>query len=109
MPAEGRRRTEQERGFTSRPPWYGIRDSVSGQITDLGPNIITVSPGSESGGGGGPVDAEMVSTLIPKDTENIAALPSAKAASSNVSTGALVNGKSVQFWGVDPPTTRSAR
>ena len=35
----------------------GIRESVSGQITDLGPNLITVSPGSEEGDGGGIIDA----------------------------------------------------
>ncbi len=80
----------------------GIRDSVSGQITDLGPNIVTVSPGSESSGNGGAVDAEMTSTLTPEDTKNVAALPSVEAASSNVATGAFVEGKSAQFSGVDP-------
>ena len=79
----------------------GINNSISGQITDLGPNIITVSPGSESGSGGA-VDAEMVSTLTPEDAERVAALPSVKAASSNVATGAFVEGKSAQFSGVDP-------
>ncbi|QIN77436.1 FtsX-like permease family protein [Rubrobacter marinus] len=80
----------------------GIRDSVSGQITDLGPNIVTVSPGSESADGGGAIDAEMVSTLTPQDTRNVAALPSVKAASSNAATGAFVDGKGVQLSGVDP-------
>lgn len=41
----------------------GIRESVSGQITNLGPNLITVSPGSEEGDDGGIIDAEMASTL----------------------------------------------
>src|SRR3712207_4408666 len=77
----------------------GIRDSVSGQITDLGPNIITVSPGSESDDGGA-IDAEMTSTLTQKDADRVAALPSVKAASSNVATGAFLEGKSAQFSGV---------
>jgi putative ABC transport system permease protein len=80
----------------------GIRDSISGQITDLGPNIITVSPGSESSGNGGPVDAKMTSTLTQGDADRIAALPTVKAASSNVATGAFLEGKSTQFSGVDP-------
>ena len=79
----------------------GINNSISGQITDLGPNIITVSPGSESGSGGA-VDAEMVSTLTPDDAEKVAALPSVKAASPNVATAGFVGDKSLQFSGVDP-------
>ena len=79
----------------------GIQNSVSGQITDLGPNIITVSPGSGLDDDGA-IDAEMTSTLTPRDTQNVAELPSVKAASSNVATGAFVGGKSVQLSGVDP-------
>jgi putative ABC transport system permease protein len=79
----------------------GINDSISGQITNLGPNIITVSPGTESGGGG-TLDAEMVSTLTPRDADKVAALPSVKAASSNTATAASVEGKSLQLSGVDP-------
>ena len=80
----------------------GIRDSVSGQITDLGPNLITVSPGAGSDEDGGAIDAEMTSTLTQGDTENVAALPSVEAASSNVATSALVEGNSVRFSSVDP-------
>ncbi len=80
----------------------GIRESVSGQITDLGPNLITVSPGSEEGDGGGIIDAEMASTLTPQDAWNVAALPAVKAASAIVATRATVEGESVQFMGVDP-------
>lgn len=79
----------------------GIQKSVSGQITDLGPNLITVTPGQESDGGGA-IEAEMASTLTKQDAENVAALPAVKAASANVGTSALVEGKSVQFSGVDP-------
>ena len=80
----------------------GIQNSVSGQITDLGPNIITVSPGSGfDDDDGGAIDAEMTSTLTPQDARNVAELPSVKAASSNVTTGAFVEGKSVQLSGVD--------
>jgi ABC-type antimicrobial peptide transport system permease subunit len=83
----------------------GISNSVSAQITDLGPNLITVSPGggASPGGGpeGGPLGAVSTSTLTPEDTRSITKLPSVKAASSNVSTGGLVEGKSVQLSGVD--------
>ncbi len=89
----------------------GIRDSVSGQITDLGPNLITVIPGSGSAPGngppdGGPLAADAASTLTAEDTKDVAGLPSVEAASSNVSTGGLVEGETVQFSGVDPSFAR---
>ncbi len=80
----------------------GIRESVSGQITDLGPNLITVSPGSEEGDEGGIIDAEMASTLTLGDARSVASLPAVKAASAVVATRALVGGESVGFMGVDP-------
>ncbi len=80
----------------------GVRESVSGQITNLGPNIITVSPGSEEGDDGGIIEAEMASTLTPQDARSVAALPTVKAASSVVAMRASAEGKSVQFMGVDP-------
>ena len=82
----------------------GIQASVSGQITDLGPNLITIAPGGGSGpdGDSGPFGAAATSTLTPKDTARVAELPSIDAASSNVSVGGLVGEKSVQFSGVDP-------
>jgi putative ABC transport system permease protein len=42
----------------------GVQKSISGQINDLGSNLITVSSGSESGGGGGPFAASTTSTLL---------------------------------------------
>jgi len=89
----------------------GIRESVSGQITDLGPNLITVIPGGGSAPGngppdGGPLAADAVSTLTTEDTKNVARLPPVKAASSNVSTGGLVEGETIQFSGVDPSFER---
>ena len=80
----------------------GIRESVSGQITDLGPNLITVSPGAEEGGGGGIIDAEMASTLTLRDARDVAALPTVKAASAVVATRASVAGETVGFMGVSP-------
>ncbi|MDP9439388.1 MAG: ABC transporter permease [Actinomycetota bacterium] len=84
----------------------GIQESISGQISDLGPNLITVIPGSEDGGGGGgggPFGAAAASTLTPDDARAIAGLPGVSAASSNVSVVASVNGRqSVAFSGVDP-------
>jgi putative ABC transport system permease protein len=82
----------------------GIQASVSGQITDLGPNLITVAPGGGSGPDGdqGPFGAAATSTLTPEDTDRVADLPSIKSASSNVSISGLVDGESVAFSGVDP-------
>lgn len=85
----------------------GIRESVAGQITDLGPNLITVMPGSGAAPGngppdGGPLAAAAASTLTAEDAKNVAGLPSVTAVSSNVATGGLVEGKTVQFSGVDP-------
>ncbi|MDP9424711.1 MAG: ABC transporter permease [Actinomycetota bacterium] len=81
----------------------GIQESISGQINDLGPNLITVVPGSEDqGGGGGPFGAAAASTLTPDDARAVADLPGVAAASSNVSVVAPVGGQSVTFSGVDP-------
>ena len=89
----------------------GIKDSVSGQITDLGPNLITVIPGSGTAPGngppaGGPLAADAASPHTAEDTKNVAGLPSVEAASSNVATGGLVEGEAVQFSGVDPSFAR---
>jgi putative ABC transport system permease protein len=83
----------------------GIQKSISGQISDLGPNLITVSPGTsgeQDGGDNGPFGAAAASTLKPEDTRLIEDLPGVAAASSNVSTVAPVGRKSVSFSGVDP-------
>jgi putative ABC transport system permease protein len=83
----------------------GIQKSISGQINDLGPNLITVSPGTsgeQDGGDTGPFGAAAASTLTPDDTRLIAGLPGVAAASSNVSTVAPVQRQSVSFSGVDP-------
>lgn len=83
----------------------GIQKSISGQINDLGPNLITVTPGSgneDGGGDGGPFGASQVSTLKPADTRAVAGLPGVAAVSSSVSIVAPVKGRSVSFSGVDP-------
>ena len=83
----------------------GIQKSISGQISDLGPNLITVSPGTsgeQDGGDNGPFGAAAASTLKPEDTRLVAGLPGVEAASSNVSTVAPVGRESVSFSGVDP-------
>ena len=79
----------------------GIRASVSGQITALGSNLITVSPGGESDEDG-LLGATMTSVLTPQDARNIAALPAVKAASPVAVTRALVAGEGVQLMGVAP-------
>ena len=83
----------------------GIQKSISGQISDLGPNLITISPGTsgeQDGGDNGPFGAAAASTLKPEDTRLVEGLPGVAAASSNVSTVALVGRESVSFSGVDP-------
>ncbi len=83
----------------------GIQKSISGQINDLGPNLITVSPGTsgeQDGGDNGPFGAAAASTLTPEDTRLVEGLPGVAAASSNVSTVASVGRESVSFSGVDP-------
>jgi putative ABC transport system permease protein len=83
----------------------GIQKSISGQISDLGPNLITVSPGTsgeQDGGDNGPFGAAAASTLKPEDTRLVEGLPGVAAASSNVSTVAPVGRESVSFSGVDP-------
>jgi len=83
----------------------GIQKSISGQISDLGPNLITVSPGTsgeQDGGDNGPFGAAAASTLKPEDTRLVEDLPGVEAASSNVSTVAPVGRESVSFSGVDP-------
>ena len=83
----------------------GIQKSISGQISDLGPNLITVSPGTsgeQDGGDNGPFGAAAASTLKPEDTRLVEDLPGVAAASSNVSTVARVGRESVSFSGVDP-------
>ena len=83
----------------------GIQKSISGQINDLGPNLITISPGTsgeQDGGDNGPFGAAAASTLTPDDTRLVEGLPGVAAASSNVSTVASVGRESVSFSGVDP-------
>lgn len=83
----------------------GIQKSISGQINDLGPNLITISPGTsgeQDGGDNGPFGAAAASTLTPEDARLVEGLPGVAAASSNVSTVASVGRESVSFSGVDP-------
>lgn len=79
----------------------GIQQSVSGQITALGPNLITVVPGS-SDGNEDPFGASASSTLTTEDTRLISELPTIAAASSNISSVGLVGDETVSFSGVDP-------
>ena len=79
----------------------GIRASVSGQITDLGSNLITVTPGGESDDDGF-IGAAMTSVLTVQDAQKMANLPTVKAASPVVVTRALAAGEGVQLMGVAP-------
>ena len=91
----------------------GLQSQITGQLNGLGPNLITVSPGSggASGGGGGPgggddggpgAGAAAVSTLTTKDATAVGKLPSVSAASPNVSVTVPIGGSGYQFSGVTP-------
>ena len=89
----------------------GVQGQVTGQLNDLGPNLITIAPGSggasEAGAApdddGGPgAGAAAVSTLTTKDADAVAALPSVSAASPNVSVTLPIDGAGYSFSGVDP-------
>lgn len=83
----------------------GVQKSVSGQIEDLGPELITVSPGSggeDQEGGGGPFGWGTVSTLTLEDSRRVADLSSVDSASPRVSIVAPVGGQSTAFTGVAP-------
>lgn len=78
----------------------GIQKSVSGQITDLGPNLITVTPGSEQSHD--PFGASTESTLTTDDTGRVNGLPSIQSATSNVSAVGRVDKQNLSLSGVDP-------
>lgn len=81
----------------------GLQVQVTDQLDELGPNLMTIAPGSGmdgDGGLGGPVAA--VSTLTTKDAAAVANLPSVAAASPNVSVTLPVEGAGYQFSGVAP-------
>jgi putative ABC transport system permease protein len=90
----------------------GVQGQVTGQLNALGPNLITVAPGSggasETGAppddeGGPPgVGAGAVSTLTTEDADAVAKLPSVTAASSSVSVTLPIEGAGYSFAGVDP-------
>lgn len=68
----------------------GIQKSISGEIEGLGTNLIQVSPGSKSEGGGGPFGAAPASTLTLQDAENIGELDSVNQVSATASVVAQV-------------------
>ncbi|CAA9452553.1 MAG: Macrolide export ATP-binding/permease protein MacB [uncultured Rubrobacteraceae bacterium] len=89
----------------------GVQSQITGQLDELGPNLITVAPGSggasEAGAapdeGGGPGEsAAAVSTLTTKDAGAVAKLPSVIEASSSVSVTLPIEGAGYSFTGVDP-------
>ena len=90
----------------------GVQQQVTGQLDELGPNLITIAPGSggasEAGAtpddeGGGPGEgAAAVSTLTTEDAAAAAKLPSVTAASSSVAVTLPIEGAGYSFTGVDP-------
>jgi putative ABC transport system permease protein len=97
----------------------GVQAQVTGQLDELGPNLITVSPGSGGeqgfgdegdggpGGPGGPGGGGgAVTTLTPEDARAVEALPSVSAASPSVSVPVPVGRASYTFTGVAPSYAR---
>lgn len=83
----------------------GVQGQVTGQLDTLGPNLITIAPGSGESASQGPPDsggATVPSTLTTKDTSAVAKLPSVSAASSEVSATVPIEGASYPLSGVDP-------
>ncbi len=90
----------------------GVQGQITGQLNALGPNLITVGPGSggvSAGGGpgadgdGGPGGgAAAISTLTTKDATAVGKLPSVSAASPNVSVTLPIKGAGYSFSGVAP-------
>ena len=97
----------------------GVQAQVTGQLDELGPNLITVSPGSGGeqgfgdqgdggpGGPGGPGGGVgVVTTLTTGDARAVEALPSVSAASPSVSVPVPMGGASYRFTGVAPSYAR---
>jgi putative ABC transport system permease protein len=94
----------------------GVQAQVTGQLDELGPNLITVSPGSGGeqgfgdegdGGPGGPGGGGgAVTTLTPEDARAVETLPSVSAASPSVSVPVPMGGASYTFSGVAPSYAR---
>ena len=92
----------------------GVQGQISGQLNELGPNLITIAPGSggaaeagaqgfDDGGGGPPGGAGgAVSTLTTGDAGAVANLPSVSAASPSVSATVPIEGAGYSFSGVAP-------
>ena len=83
----------------------GVQNQITGQLDELGPNLITIAPGSggASESGGEPEEDEAaVSTLTAKDAGEVAKLPSVTAASPSVSVNLPIEGAGYSFTGVDP-------
>ena len=83
----------------------GVQQQVTGQLDELGPNLITIAPGSGGASEGGAEPEEddgAVSTLTTKDVDAVAELPSVTAASPSVSVAVPVEGAGYSFTGVDP-------
>ena len=91
----------------------GVQGQITGQLNELGTNLITVAPGSggvqeASGPGSGPPPGRpgggvaAASTLTTEDAEAVAKLPSVSAASPSVSVTVPIEDAGYSFTGVDP-------
>src|SRR5215218_5261703 len=80
----------------------GVQEEITGKLTGVGSNLLTISPGNSEAQGDGPLAARSASTLTREDVEKVESLPTVAAASASVPTVALVGTKTIPMTGVDP-------
>ena len=80
----------------------GVQKEITGQLTGLGPNLLTAIPGNPKDTGSF-APAVSASTLTPNDVQEVASLSTVAAASGSIATVALTDGgDSISLTGVDP-------
>ena len=80
----------------------GVQEAITGKLTGVGSNLLTISPGNAEAQGRGPFAARSASTLTREDVEKVRSLPNVTAASASVPTAALAGTKTIPMTGVDP-------
>jgi putative ABC transport system permease protein len=81
---------------------HGVQEAITGKLTGVGSNLLTISPGNAEAQGRGPFAAASASTLTRKDVKTVENLPTVAAASASVPTAALAGTQTIPLTGVDP-------
>jgi putative ABC transport system permease protein len=79
----------------------GVQNSISGEIEGLGTNLVQISPGSGSEGGGSPFGAAPASTLTLDDADKVDGLDSVERASATAGAVARIQSESGEADGSD--------